>query len=71
MLDLCLKLCFIFILIKIYMTRPLTVWFNIIIVCRQISFSVKFDTVKLGWSIVYFKGSQYIIAKHLLHVFLW
>ena len=31
---------------EIYMARPLTVWVNIIIVRRQICFSVKFDTVK-------------------------
>ena len=29
-------------------------------------FSIKFDTVKSGWSIVYFEGSQVIISKHIV-----
>ena len=28
-------------------------------------FPIKFDTVKSGWSIVYFKGSQVIISKNI------
>ena len=29
-------------------------------------FSIKFDTVKLGWSIVYIVGSQVIILKNIV-----
>ena len=32
-------------------------------------FPVKFDTVKLGWSIVYIEGSQVIISKNILFLF--
>ena len=30
---------------------------------RLMDFSIKFDTVKSGWSIVYIEGSQVIISK--------
>ena len=29
-------------------------------------FSIKFDTVKSGWSIVYIEGSQVIISKNVV-----
>ena len=29
-------------------------------------FSIKFDTVKPGWPIVYIKGSQIIISKNII-----
>ena len=33
-------------------------------------FSIKFDTAKSGWSIVYIEGSQVIISKKILSFFL-
>ena len=33
-------------------------------------FSLKFDTVKSGWSIVYTEGSQVIISKNIIFIFL-
>ena len=32
-------------------------------------FSMKFDTVKSGWSIIYFEGSQVIIFKNIIFIF--
>ena len=33
-------------------------------------FSIKFDKVKSGWSIVYSEGSQVVISKTMLYLFL-
>ena len=32
---------------------------------RPMEFSVKFDTVKSGWSITYIEGSQVMCSKHI------
>ena len=37
---------------------------------RPIFFHVKFDRVKLGWSIVYIEGLQVIVSKKVLFFFL-
>ena len=33
-------------------------------------FPIKFDIPKSGWSIVYFQGSQVIISKNIIFLFL-
>ena len=35
-----------------------------------IEFSIKFDTVKSGCSIIYIEGSQVIISKKILYFFI-
>ena len=37
-----------------------------LILCRPIGFSIKFDTFKSGWSIVYIEGSQFMIKNKYL-----
>ena len=37
---------------------------------RAMEVSIKFDTVKSGWSIVYTEGSRVIISKKMLYFFL-
>ena len=36
----------------------------LLILLRPIEFSIKFETVKAGWSIVYIEGLQVIISKN-------
>ena len=41
-----------------------------LILCRPLDCSIKFDTVKSGWFIVYTEGSFVIISKKILNFFL-
>ena len=46
---------------------PVIFWVFLVIlffVDRPIDFSIKFNTIKTGWSTVYIEGSQVIMSKH-------
>ena len=41
-------------------------WYSELTLLRLMVFSIMFDTVKPGWSIVYIEGSQVIISKNIV-----
>ena len=49
-----------------YAPTPLTFFQSNLIILRPTDFSIKFDTLKSEWSIVYIEGPKVIISKDIV-----